>query len=791
MKKLFQSLWPILIILTVVAIFFYPVWLQNKVPAPFDMIVGVYYPWLDYKWGYPTGVPVKNPITSDVVSFTYPMQMLAVDLIKQGHWPLWNPFILTGAPLLANFQSAPFSPTNVFYFLLPKLDAWSLQIMAQLFLAAVFLYLLLREFQRSKIASLLGGLFFAFAGFLMIWLEWNGHSLTAAFFPLIFYLSLKWLKSGRVIFGLLLSLALALQIFSGYPQIILYEILSLAILLLWWDKKIFFNFKKILAFSFFIILGLGLSAIQILPGAELLSLSQRKVEDVINVSAFLPWRMFITFLAPDYFGNHVTKNYWGPGDYTYVTGYSGVVVVILAILGSLTFFKDKMVRFALSLIGLSLLIALPNPISITLKESGLVGLQAASAHRSLVLSNLGIAILAAFGLDAILEKKLNFKNITRAFYLPSIFLLGFLFGSILSFWWVRGLGGDLENLKVGLRNLILPLVFLFLSLAVFLSGILITLKKQILVVILGMLALTELFRFGWKFTPFSPKNLNFPQTPITEFLTKQPTPFRVMAEDVIPINLLMPYGLSRVEGYDAVYPIRFAKYLSTLNSNTIDFGPMGRYGSVKNIDSNLLNLVNAKYILVLKRDQAGAPKKDGKIPQKFDKDFLKPVFEDGTVVVLENLKALPRVEIFYEWEIITDEKQILSNLIDRQFPINEKIILEKEPLIYKNKGFGEVDFEESPNIKNIRVNTNASGVIFIGDSWFPGWVALVDGKQTKILRADYNFMATPVEKGNHEVVIKYQPSSFQAGKVVTLIAGGILIILLLYDRFAQKFSGNS
>ncbi len=782
MKKILQNVWPILVIFIALAIFFYPVWLQNKVPIPADMIVGVYFPWLDYKWGYPTGVPVKNPITSDVVSFTFPMQMLAIDLIKQGQWPLWNPLILTGTPLLANFQSAPFSPTNIFYFLFNKLDAWSLQIMTQLFLAAPFLYLLLREFGRSKIASFFGGLFFSFSGFQIIWMEWNGHSLTAAFFPLIFFLSLKWFKSGKFFWGVFLSLSLAVQIFSGYPQIILYEFLSLPILIFWMDKKLFLNFKKIFGFIFFLTLGVSLSAIQVLPGIELLSLSQRTVEDVVNVSAFLPWRMLITIFAPDFFGNHVTGNYWGPGDYTYVAGFSGVVVATLAVLASLTFFKDKWVRFLLSIAGLSLLIALPNPLSILLKESGLLGLQAASAHRSLILLNLSLAGLAAFGLDVILEKKLNVKNTVRSFYLPAVFILGFLLATLTSFLYIYKSGGDINNLMVALKNLILP-VILLAFLAMLLLATLKTNKKNIVVFLIGFLSVFELFRFGWKFTPFSPKHIIFPKTPVIEYLQNQPQPFRVFAEDVIPINLLMPYNLARVEGYDAVYPIRFAKFLSVLNSNSVNFGPMGRYGSINNIDSNLLDISNAKYIL--------AVKKENKIPKKFERNYLKPVFEDKTVVVFENLKALPRVAMFYDWEISKDDTKTLSRLIDPDFLINKKLILEKEPGINAWQGENIVFFQESPNKKVINLKTDQNGILFISDAFYPGWQVFVDGKQKEILRANYNFMAVPVETGTHEVLIKYQPSSFEWGKMITLISGGVLILVLVYERFKKIVTGNS
>lgn len=774
---------PIFLILAVVIIFFYPVWLKGQVPIPADMIVGVYFPWLDYKWGYSTGVPVKNPITSDVVSFTYPMQMLAIDLIKQGHWPLWNPLILTGTPLLANFQSAPFSPTNSFYFIFDKLNAWSLQIIAQTTLAAIFLYFLLREFGRSKFASFWGGLFFAFAGFLMIWLEWNGHTLTAAFFPLIIFLTLKWLKNSHVLWGILLAVSLSLQVFSGYPQIILYQFLTLPILTFFFNKKLFLDFRKIFGLVFFILLGIGLSAIQILPGLELLSLSQRKLEDVINVSAFLPWQMMITFLAPDFFGSHVTRNYWGPGDYTLVTGFSGVVVTTLALLGCLVFLKDKMVRFSASLIVVALFIALPNPLTLFVKESGFLGLQAASAHRALILSNLGFAILSAFGIDAILQKKIPLQNIIRALYVPAILLFSFALSTVGMLIWVKQNGGDTEIFQTGLRNLILPFFLFFTSGTILLFIFKFNKLNKVLSLILVMVAMMELFRFGWKFTPFSPKHLIFPKTPVLEFLQERQGSFRVFAEDVIPINLLMPYGLSRVEGYDAVYPVRFAKYLSVLNSDSIDFGPMGRYGSVANPDSQLLGLANAKYILVAK--------KEGQIPKKFKKEYFKLVFEDKTVVVLENLKAFPRVKMFYDWEIIKDDKKILTTLIDPDFLINEKIILEQEPNILKNKGEVSISYKENPNQKIIDLATNQDGVLFIADAWFSGWKAKIDGKDEEILRANYNFMAIPIQEGAHQVYIEYQPSSFELGKMISLTAGGILLAVFLYGAFAQKLNRNS
>lgn len=774
-------------ITAVILVFFYPIWLENKVALPADITVGAYYPWLDYKYeGFPAGVPIKNPITTDVISFMYPMQTYAIKILKSGQWPLWNNLILGGIPLLANFQSAPFSLVNIFYLFLPNLDAWNLQIILQLILAAVFTYLLLREFERTKLASVAGGIFYGFSGFLMIWLEWNGHSLTAAFFPLIILLTLKILKTFQVKWGVLLAITLALQIFSGYPQIILYQFMALLLLVIIFDRKILFNVKKLFILGIFFFLGISLAAIQIIPAAELLSFSQRGVEDVLNTSAFLPWQQIITFIAPDYFGNHATGNYWGSGDYTLNTGFSGVVVFILASLGFLTFKKEKAAKFSLGLIILALVICLPNPLSIFLKESGLLGLQAASAHRALFLMNLGFALLAAFGIDSI--NKVSLKSVIRSMYLPGILLGGYVLATLLMMFLIKQdpvFGIEIyRNLMIGLRNLFVP------SLTLVATGTLLMLnlrlkRNQIISVLVIAIAVFELFRFGWKFTPFAERQLVFPSTPVLEFLQKQEKPFRVVAEDAIPINMMMAYNLETLEGYDAVYPINIAKYISALNSGSAENLPMGRYGSVDNLDSNLLDIANSKYILALKRGNDNSPDENGQVPEEF-KSFDE-VFSDKTVVVLENKNVIPRARIFHNFEIIEDSTKQLETLIDQNFPVNDKLILDEDPGISIATGSETVSTVEEFNKKVLQVNSSSNGLLFIGDSFYPGWKAYVDNKETKILRANYNFMAIPVEAGEHMVEVQYLPDSFEKGKMISLISAIILLGVISSSWLKKRF----
>lgn len=727
----FKTTLPLIVIIGIVVGFFGKVIFKSYVPFPGDFVVGVYYPWIDYKWGYPAGVPVKNPITTDVPSFIYPMQTLAIENLKSGKAPLWNQFILAGTPLLANFQSAPFSPTLVLYFIMDKLSAWSLQVILQHVLAAIFVYLLLRHWKISKTGSVLGGIIFAFSGFNVIWSQWNGHALSAAFIPLLIFLEDRWLKNGKLMNGILLSLALALQILSGYPQVVIYTIVAMGILYLIRATEIKNLFTKTLFLILFGVLAIGLSAFQILPGAELLKYSQRSVEPHPFDWAFLPWQKSITFIAADFFGNHSTKNYWGPQDYTSNTGFVGVVGLTLALLAINSFKKNKEVVYCVAIAIAALLLAFPTPISIFLWKSGFLGFNAASAHRSLVLWNLAIAILAGFGYD--LLPRLGFKFRAYALAVIGVGILGF------------GMWAYRIQQTVGLRNLILPSVVLALT------SIVVLLRPKAKIVFLA-LAVAELFYFGWKFTPFSPREMVFPATPVIDFLKNVEKPNRVTADKVIPINFLMNYGIETLEGYDAVYPSTISEYVAAVNNNLGNLNSIRRYAIIDNYYSNLLDIANVKYFVILKENESLYLK---------NKKFKK-VFEDRSVVVLENMNALPRQFEVRNWEVVTNQTDVLKKLGTRDFSSGKKIILAEAP---------------PENVKTM---------LFFSDTFYPGWRAFVNGVETKIYRANYTFRAIAVPEGNYHVDFKYEPDTFYKGLKISAFSSMVILGMIGYTLLKRE-----
>jgi uncharacterized membrane protein YfhO len=771
-KKLptfFNKYWPFLLIFTFVFIFFWKVFLKGLVPIPADFIVGTYFPWLDYKWGYEVGVPVKNPITSDVVSVIYPLRIAAVNILKDVKIPLWNPYMFAGYPLLANFQVAIFSPTFFLYFLFPKIWAWTAQVILQPFLAALFSYLFLRSLKLSKVSSVFGGIIYAFSGFNLIWLEWNTHVLVAAFIPLILLIVKKYLDTKKLYWLVLLSFAISFQIFSGYPQLLLYTLFAVILFLLFNWRRI--NFKKIIIILFFFGFGVLLTSLQTIPAFELLSFSQRSVEILSEDLVYLPWQNLISFFAPDYFGNHATMNFWGAGNYTNNVGYTGIVSFILALIGFMKFRKRKEVVFLFSIVALSLLISLPFPWTRFFTNLGFLGLAAASNTRALVLANLGIAYLAAFGLEA-LSKKTDRKDV---YY--SLWPFAFVITVFLTTYFFYQKSGD-TNLLVALRNLILPGLLAFLATSLFLFRKKMRNKKIIVLtaVILALLAIGELFRFGWKYTPFSAPNLVFPDTPVITFLKNQKKPFRFLSGEVIPMNMWVPYQLESPAGYDAVYPKRWARFLAVANSGRADAKLMGRHGTVSSIKSPLLDLANGKYLMTLSENVN---------ENSFRELGYEKAFQDKSVAVYKNKEAKERAYMVYDWEVIENEDKILSRLLDDGFYKTSKIILEENPREVIRNGDSEysVQFIEL-NTTNytLRVETGKTGFLFVSDVWYPGWKAYVDGKEERIYRANYTFRAVPISEGKHKVQFIYEPESFKIGGWLSIATLIFLLVVFLYDK---------
>ena len=93
----------------------------------------------------------------------------------------------------------------------------------------------------------------------------------------------------------------------------------------------------------------------------------------------------------------------------------------------------------------------------------------------------------------------------------------------------------------------------------------------------------------------------------------------------------------------------------------------------------------------------------------------------------------------------------------------------------------------APNRLTYDVSTTKGGVIVFAENYYPGWTALVDGKEVEIGRVNYVLRAISVTAGRHKVELSFFPKTVNtteyiayAAYVVILLA--ILLLVVLYFR---------
>ena len=70
-------------------------------------------------------------------------------------------------------------------------------------------------------------------------------------------------------------------------------------------------------------------------------------------------------------------------------------------------------------------------------------------------------------------------------------------------------------------------------------------------------------------------------------------------------------------------------------------------------------------------------------------------------------------------------------------------------------------------------------LLVLTDVWYPGWKATVDGKPATIERVDYLMRGVKVPPGTHRVEMRYEPASWRAGWIISLVSLLVLIGLVV------------
>ena len=71
---------------------------------------------------------------------------------------------------------------------------------------------------------------------------------------------------------------------------------------------------------------------------------------------------------------------------------------------------------------------------------------------------------------------------------------------------------------------------------------------------------------------------------------------------------------------------------------------------------------------------------------------------------------------------------------------------------------------------DIKATTSVNSLLVLGDKYYRGWKATVDGKPAEIHRVDYVLRGIYLTPGKHEIRFTFDPLPFKIGKYLTLLS---------------------
>lgn len=363
---------------------------------------------------WPLGL--TNRILAGIDAFTYftPYWAYRMEAFRAGVVPLWNPYLFSGAPFLANIQAAVLYPLHWPLSWLGPEQALVWSALLHVWMASAFTYLFARRTLRVRhLAAFGAGQIFGLGGFTLARIE-NINQLNAlAWLPALLWLYDECLRqpshafSGRRAAPFIgLSVAIALQLLAGHTQTTFINMVGLG---LWALLSLGRPLRPARLWPLLsVVIAMGLAAAQLLPTLELNGLGLR--------TGGLPYRQAVSFsLRPQLllqsllppFGRGLAEAFGSEG-YAEFVGYVGVSGLLLAGFGVLTGWRSAVTRWggwlrpvALAAAGLLLALGAYNPLTYVLWRF-VPGFDLFRAPaRWLALFALGCAQLAALGIDGL------------------------------------------------------------------------------------------------------------------------------------------------------------------------------------------------------------------------------------------------------------------------------------------------------------------------------------------------------------------------------------------------------
>ncbi len=528
---------------------------------------------------------------------------------------LWTTHLLGGFPVAADVTPQTWYPLSLLLSIFPH--SWNVFVISSYVLASAFAYAYVHLITRSVLASLVAGITYGASGFMMAHLGHTSMIHTATWIPLPLLLIEQLLRSRRKIWVALLAIGIACLFLAGHPQISVYG-LGLASL-----YALFFGGLSASRWSFYrlyalaVMVGLGLTAIQLVPTLELARMTPRSAMSFGDFLAFsMPLSHAVMTVFPYIFGGgNVTPYripYIGVASPTEITIYMGLLPLTFALLGGRARNYSQSFRYfwlGVALASFLLILGGRTPMAwLSYQIPGYNKFRVLGRHG--IELAMAVSVLAGLGVSAVQQPQFKWPQMKQLLQ-QSFSIMGLmLFWAIIAcsyFWQTHHLTHPPETALAFLSVLTHPpetaLAFLSVailpSLGIFILGLVslcgfVRYRSTAAAIFLLTVLTIDMSAFGWFYqwqdSPSSQDTFNTPP-----FLQKYQATLEQQHQRFFPLqgglgkNSEVPPNLSRLwnapsmSGYGPLLISRVGEFMSLTPPGTLS-------SSAPLIDSNNLSL---------------------------------------------------------------------------------------------------------------------------------------------------------------------------------------------------------
>ena len=233
--------------------------------------------------------------------------------------------------------------------------------------------------------------------------------------------------------------------------------------------------------------------------------------------------------------------------------------------------------------------------------------------------------------------------------------------------------------------------------------------------------------------------------------------YRIFNSITSPFNeTTTSYFKSSVGGYHAVKLRRYDDLINEYFSETDNKKTM-----------NILNMLNTKYILLGSLQEPRAeinPNANGNAWFVSDIQFVKTPNEE--------IKAVGEID---------NKKTAVVSVEDQKY-FEGKNLQSDSTAVIELKNY-------QPNQLEFKTQSKTPQLAVFSEIYYPkGWKMLLDGKEVPYIKANYLLRAVFVPAGNHEVRMVFEPEVIEKGKMISMSAFGIFLLLSVggFLKFRRK-----